>query len=350
MGGSGEPLGHQGDHGPQDHGFVAGGQAFVVADGPAVLADPGEGALDHRAAGQDLEGVQVTGAPDDLDGELERAGGPGDELAGIDAVRPGQLDRGEGAAQVPQQGLCGVAVLDARGGNDHLQQQAQGVHGDVPLAPVHLFGVIPAAAGPGHGVGGADRLGVDDRGRGRGATPGRGPDLGTQRIVQPGQGAVVPPGGEVAVDGAPGREIRGQVPPGASGPVHVQDALHDAAGRPYRRPAAPAGDIFRQARGDDLPLGLGQVAGVALSPAGCCPRSLGMRGPPLVLDPHKSRSWGPRPHPARPPRPGMRRQTPIYQTLTKSSADQGWPRMGSQISGEGCASGVKFRAGGRGGR
>jgi hypothetical protein len=31
------------------------GEAFVVAGGPAVLADPGEGALDDPAAGQDLE-------------------------------------------------------------------------------------------------------------------------------------------------------------------------------------------------------------------------------------------------------------------------------------------------------
>ena len=181
-----------------------------------------------------------------------------------------------------------------------LQQQPQGVHGDMPLAAVHLFGVIPAAAGPGHGVGGADGLGVDDRGGRDGAAPGGGPDPGAQPIVQPGQGAVVPPGREVAVDGAPGREIGRQVPPGAPGPVHVQDGLHDAAGRPYRRPAASAGDIFRQARDDDLPLSVGQVTGVALSPAGRSARSLGMRGPPLVLDPHKSGSWGPRPHPARP--------------------------------------------------
>ena len=33
---------HQGDHGLQDHGFVAFGQLLVVADGAAVLADPGE--------------------------------------------------------------------------------------------------------------------------------------------------------------------------------------------------------------------------------------------------------------------------------------------------------------------
>jgi hypothetical protein len=41
MGRLGEAAGHQGDHGPQDHGFVAGGQVLVVADGAPVLADPG---------------------------------------------------------------------------------------------------------------------------------------------------------------------------------------------------------------------------------------------------------------------------------------------------------------------
>jgi hypothetical protein len=61
MGGLGQAAGHQGDHGPQDHGFVAGGQVLVVADGAAVLADPGEGPLDYPAAGQDGEGVQVIG-------------------------------------------------------------------------------------------------------------------------------------------------------------------------------------------------------------------------------------------------------------------------------------------------
>jgi len=49
MGGLGEAAGHEGDHRPQDHGFVAGREALVVADGAAVLADPGEGALYHYA-------------------------------------------------------------------------------------------------------------------------------------------------------------------------------------------------------------------------------------------------------------------------------------------------------------
>ena len=73
MGGLGQAACHEGGHGPQDHGFVAGREAFVVADGAAVLADPGEGPLDDPAAGQDLEGVRA--APgDDLDGYLQGRG------------------------------------------------------------------------------------------------------------------------------------------------------------------------------------------------------------------------------------------------------------------------------------
>src|SRR5262249_26703042 len=50
------------------------------------------------------------------------------------------------------------------------------------------------------------------------------------------QGAIIAPGGEVAVDGLPGREVLGQVPPGAAGAVQVQDRLDDPPGRPDPRP------------------------------------------------------------------------------------------------------------------
>ena len=36
MGGLGQAAGHEGDHGPQDHGFMADGQAHLVADGGVV--------------------------------------------------------------------------------------------------------------------------------------------------------------------------------------------------------------------------------------------------------------------------------------------------------------------------
>jgi hypothetical protein len=305
MGGLGQAACHEGDHGPQDHGFVAGREAFVVADGAAVLADPGERPLDHPPAGQDLERVRV--APgDDLDSHLQSRG-PGGELAVVDGVSPDQADAAAGLAQVPQQRPGGVAVLDGGGSDHHGQQQAQRIHGDVPFPAVHLLGVIPAPGGPGHRIGGADRLGVDHR-CGRLGLPPRGlADLGAQRVVQPGQGAVIAPGREVPVHRPPGREVARQVPPGAPGPVHVQDRLHDPAQRPDPGPAPPSGHVSWQMAGDHLPLGVGQVTGIAPGPRSCPPRTLGTRGPCLPVR-HTSGSWaracssqrGP-PHPANPP-------------------------------------------------
>jgi hypothetical protein len=292
MGGLGQAAGHQGDHGPQDHGFVAGWEAFVVADGAAVLADPGEGPLHDPAAGKDLKRVRVA-LGDDLDIHPQGRG-PSGELAGVCGIGPGQADPAAGTVQVPQQRPGGVAVLDGCGGDHHGQQQAHGIDGDVPFAAVDLLGVVPAPAGARHGVGGADGLGVDDR-RGRlRVPPGGSPDLGAQRVVQPGQGAVIAPGGEVPVHGPPGREVGRQVPPGAPGPVHVQDGLHDPAGRPDAGPAPPAGNVCRQVRDDHLPLGVGQVTGIAPGLRSGPARTLSTRGP-CLSGRHTSGSWGPRP-------------------------------------------------------
>jgi hypothetical protein len=287
MAGLGQAVGHEGDHGPQDHGFVAGREAFIVADGAAVLADPGERPLHDPPAGQHLEGVRV--APgDDLQVHLHGRG-PGAELAGVDGIGPDQPDAAARPVQVPQQRPGRVAVLDGRGGDHHGQQQAHRIDGDVPLAAVDLLGVIPAPAGPRHGVGGADRLGIDHRRSRFRVTVGRGPDLGTQHIMQPGQRAVVAPGREVPVYRPPRREVRGQVPPGAPGPVHVQDRLGDPAQWPDPRPAPAAWRSRGQVRHDDLPLSIGQVAGIAPGLPSGPPRTLGTRGP-CLLGRHTSRS------------------------------------------------------------
>ena len=64
------------------------GQPLAGADAAPVLPDPSECALDDSAAGQGFEGVQVIGAFDDLQGAVQRAGGPGDQLTGVAAAVP----------------------------------------------------------------------------------------------------------------------------------------------------------------------------------------------------------------------------------------------------------------------
>jgi hypothetical protein len=78
---------------------VAGGQVLIIADGAAVLADPGEGPFDDPAAGQDLEGVPVAFG-DDLECHLQGLG-PRGELAGVSGISPDQANAGAGAAGVP---------------------------------------------------------------------------------------------------------------------------------------------------------------------------------------------------------------------------------------------------------
>lgn len=54
-------------------------------------------------------------------------------------------------------------------------------------------------------------------------------DKAGQFVVEFGEDAVVGPGGQVAVDGAVGREVVRQVAPGDAGAVEVQDGVEDLA-------------------------------------------------------------------------------------------------------------------------
>lgn len=110
------------------------GQGLIVAHAATVLADPGEGALDDPASGQDLEPGQVIGALDDLHGQAEQLGCPANEPACVATVGP---DVGNGVAsgvQGGEQAVGAVAVLDPGRGDHDREQQSAGVDGDVALA------------------------------------------------------------------------------------------------------------------------------------------------------------------------------------------------------------------------
>ena len=57
------------------------GQPLVISDSPPTAGNTGQRGLYYPPARQDLEGVQVMGAPDDFQREFERGLGLGDELA-----------------------------------------------------------------------------------------------------------------------------------------------------------------------------------------------------------------------------------------------------------------------------
>ena len=91
-------------------------QPFVVPDGAPGAADPGEGPLHDPAAAQHDEGMGG-GAPDDLHSQPQVCVRPGDQLAGVAAIGPGQGHGAEAGAQPPRQRPGAVAVLDGRRGD-----------------------------------------------------------------------------------------------------------------------------------------------------------------------------------------------------------------------------------------
>ena len=106
----GEASGHECDHAPEDEGVGVVGQAFVVADGAAALADPGKGAFDDPPAGQGVKPF-CPGGRHDVDGDAEGGLCPVGEWAVVAAVGPDVADAVVGLAQALEQGPAGGPVL-----------------------------------------------------------------------------------------------------------------------------------------------------------------------------------------------------------------------------------------------
>src|SRR5262249_50717409 len=95
----------------------------------------------------------------------------------------------------------------------------------MPLAAGDLLAAVVALGAT--GLGGLDRLAIDNGGTGCRLLAGGCSDLSPQGGVDVLPGAVVPPGVEVVADGLPGREVVGQHPPRTAAPVHVQGRVDD---------------------------------------------------------------------------------------------------------------------------
>jgi hypothetical protein len=76
-----ETADHGVDGGPADEGLGDGGVAFVVAGQPAVGGEPGQAAFHDPPLRVDREASLFGRFADDLQGRVQRAGGPVDEPA-----------------------------------------------------------------------------------------------------------------------------------------------------------------------------------------------------------------------------------------------------------------------------
>jgi len=131
-------------HGQVNHGLAALGEHLVILAETSVSLEPPEGSLDDPPLGQDDETCHIVAALDDLQNPTAKFSRPVDQLSGIAAVGPDQLQPRETAFEFRQHQFGPVAVLDAGGMHHHGQHQSKRVYDEMTLSAVDfLAGIVP---------------------------------------------------------------------------------------------------------------------------------------------------------------------------------------------------------------
>ena len=141
----GQASEHDADHGETDEGRGGSRVALEVARQAAIVADPGEGALDDPAFGQDDEAMQFV-ALDDLQPPGAGLGDGGGGLRSLVAgIGEDALDEREEAARAPiENEPRTIAILHVGRVDDDVQQEAERVDENMPLAARDLLARIEA--------------------------------------------------------------------------------------------------------------------------------------------------------------------------------------------------------------
>lgn len=226
--------------------------------------EPRKGALDRPALGLDLEAALAGLLADDVQLAAENLGGPVDQAAGEALVRPDLANLRMVESGPQQRPARAIPILDAGRDDMDSDEQTEGVGDQEPLAALDFLARIEAPGRCRDGVGGADRLRVDQPCAWLGLSAVSLTDPAAEDVVDVLDGAVVVPPGEVPVHSGPGREVLRQLPPGAPGPHHIEDCVHDPptwvllptpAPRPY--------PCWRQQRLHQHPLFVRQIRRIA---------------------------------------------------------------------------------------
>lgn len=141
-----QPSEHDADHGEADEGDDGSGVALEITRQPAAAADPGEGSFDDPAFRHDLETGGAVAPLDHLD--PPRSGlcrGRGRFRPLIAAIGEDPFDEGELATgSLIEHQRDAVTILDVGRVNGDVQQQAERVDQDVPLASLDLLSRVVA--------------------------------------------------------------------------------------------------------------------------------------------------------------------------------------------------------------
>ena len=130
----GQATQHDADHGEAEEGGDGSGIALEVAGEAAVAADPGKGALDDPAFGQDDEAMGIA-ALDDLQSPRTGLGNNLGHLWPLVAgVGKDAFDEREGSPRGAQQLARAIAILHVGRVDGDAQEEAQRIDQDVALA------------------------------------------------------------------------------------------------------------------------------------------------------------------------------------------------------------------------
>lgn len=140
-------MNHHIDHRDEDHGFAAVGESLVVLRQSPVSSEPREGAFDDPSLGKHDEFPHF-GSLHDLDRAAIPSRSPTHEPACIATIGEDDLQPPKTRAQLFDEKLAAIAVLNIGGMNDQRQDQAERVHDDVALAAMRLLAGVVAARPP----------------------------------------------------------------------------------------------------------------------------------------------------------------------------------------------------------
>src|SRR4029434_4822132 len=163
---------------------------------------------------------------------------------------------------VPEQERCCYPIIKTRTGNEHGQQQAQGIDQQMPLAAIDFLATIIPALGASH-LRRLDRLAIDAHRTRGGFTPRCHAGAFAQGFDYLGPGSIGTPLGKVVIDGTLGQQIVWQHIPLAATTVQVKQRIQDFPHVDLPR-APSSGGLFGgwDQRSHDSPLRVRQLRGI----------------------------------------------------------------------------------------
>ena len=139
---------HQVNHGNSDPRLRGLRQRLEVFTQPSRAIEPAEGAFDNPAPLHHMKALGVPRAFHNHEGPLQHGRDPCDQLAGVAAIGPDELQPREAGDQRCQDRFGPVAILDPRRMHHDDEDQPEDVDDNVALAPADALTAVIASHPP----------------------------------------------------------------------------------------------------------------------------------------------------------------------------------------------------------